>query len=93
VPYLPVAFRAKLDTVDTAFREMHQYFDELVEERRAGKTDASQRRDLFNLLLAAKDNETGKGISEDELRGNLYVRWTSRVAITGAQEPGRSSSS
>lgn len=41
-----------------------------IERRRASGAD---RKDLLGLLLAARDPETGRGLSDDELRDNVVT--------------------
>ncbi len=45
-----------------------RFFDQLIAERNRLHLATEKPHDLFDLLLAARDPETGKGFSQDEVR-------------------------
>jgi cytochrome P450 len=44
-----------------------------VDSLQRRRSSPSERKDLLGLLLAARDPETGKGLSDDELRDNIVT--------------------
>ncbi|HEY0329745.1 MAG TPA: cytochrome P450 [Rhodopseudomonas sp.] len=66
---LPLAWPTPLDVVRAGFRRRWTGFiAQLMAERRAaGKLDGAPPRDLFDLMMAARDPETGEAFSEPQL--------------------------
>ena len=64
IPY-PGYFRAA-----AASRYLSRATRALIEERRASSVE---RKDLLQLLLSARDPETGRGMTDPELEANLYT--------------------
>jgi cytochrome P450 len=55
--------------VKQALRELHQVFEELIEQHRQNPDD--ERDDLISLLLEARDPETGAAMSQEQLRDEV----------------------
>ncbi|MBD0270509.1 MAG: cytochrome P450 [Acetobacteraceae bacterium] len=71
---LPGSVRSPLDVGRAAFRkEWLRFIDRLIEarERQAEKAPADRPRDLFDLLAAARDPETGAGFNRAQLRDEV----------------------
>ncbi len=66
---LPLAWPTPLDVVRAGFRRRWTGFiAQLMAERgAAGKLDGAPPRDLFDLMMAARDPETGEAFSEPQL--------------------------
>jgi cytochrome P450 len=56
-----------------AMREIHPVIDGVLERRRR---DGGSSDDLLSLLLAARDEETGKGMSDEEMRAQIATIFT-----------------
>jgi cytochrome P450 len=56
-----------------AMREIHPVIDGVLERRRR---DGGRGDDLLSLLLAARDEETGKGMSDEEMRAQIATIFT-----------------
>ncbi|GJD47922.1 Putative cytochrome P450 132 [Methylobacterium crusticola] len=56
-----------------ALRFFAEVVDELIERRRALATAAEAPHDLLTLLLRAQDPETGRGLSDLEVRANIVT--------------------
>jgi cytochrome P450 len=56
-----------------AMREIHPIIDGVVERRRR---EGGPQDDLLALLLAARDEETGKGMSDEEMRAQIATIFT-----------------
>jgi cytochrome P450 len=54
-------------------REIHPVIDGVLERRRR---DGGPSDDLLSLLLAARDEETGKGMSDEEMRAQIATIFT-----------------
>jgi cytochrome P450 len=66
---LPVGIPSPHDIVRHFFaRRWMKFFEDLMARRRQAGADAAQPRDLFDLLLAARDLETGQAFSLEQLR-------------------------
>ncbi|MEL6188472.1 MAG: cytochrome P450, partial [Myxococcota bacterium] len=52
-----------------ALERMHQLVDEVVQERRAG----ASKEDLLNMFMEARDEETGEGMSNTQLRDEVMT--------------------
>ena len=66
---LPLSLPSPLDLGRRWFRRgWLRFFDQLIAERNRLHLATAKPRDLFDLLLAARDPETGKGFSQDEVR-------------------------
>jgi cytochrome P450 len=65
--FVPFPGRASMRR-NTAF--LHREAAKVVADRRAKPSDAS---DLLGLLLAARDPETGRGMSDEELTANVFT--------------------
>ncbi len=69
---LPATWRSPQDRARGAFRtEWVAFLDRLIEARRATPTDPDAPRDLFDLLNAARDPQTGEGFSHAQLRDEV----------------------
>ncbi|QOZ74236.1 cytochrome P450 [Bradyrhizobium sp. CCBAU 53351] len=66
---LPVSWPSPMDFARARFRQRWtEFVAMLIAERRgAGKKDGAPPRDLFDLMDAARDPETGKGFSDEQL--------------------------
>ncbi|MCK1745801.1 cytochrome P450 [Bradyrhizobium sp. 139] len=66
---LPVSWPSPMDFARARFRKRWtEFVATLISERRAaGKKDGAPPRDLFDLMDAARDPETGKGFSDEQL--------------------------
>ncbi|MCK1423649.1 cytochrome P450 [Bradyrhizobium sp. 180] len=66
---LPVSWPSPMDLARARFRKRWtEFVAMLVAERRAaGKKDGAPPRDLFDLMDEARDPETGKGFSDEQL--------------------------
>src|SRR5206468_4809827 len=66
---LPVSWPTPMDRARARFRKRWtEFVAMLIAERRAtGKKDGAPPRDLFDLMDAARDPETGKGFSDAQL--------------------------
>ncbi|MCS3729484.1 cytochrome P450 [Bradyrhizobium betae] len=66
---LPVSWPSPMDFPRARFRKRWtEFVAMLIAERRAmGKKDGAPPRDLFDLMDAARDPETGKGFSDEQL--------------------------
>lgn len=66
---LPVSWRTPMDRARARFRtRWTEFVAMLIAERRAaGKKDGAPPRDLFDLMDDARDPETGKGFSDEQL--------------------------
>src|SRR5215207_3748710 len=66
---LPVSIPSPHDIARRFFaRRWMRFFEDLMARRRQTGTGAAQPRDLFDLLLAARDPETGEAFSPEQLR-------------------------
>jgi cytochrome P450 len=66
---LPVSIPSPHDIARRFFaRGWMVFFEDLIARRRQAGTGATQPRDLFDLLLAARDPETGQAFSSEQLR-------------------------
>ena len=66
---LPLSVPSPFDLGRRWFRRgWLRFFDQLIAERNRLHLATEKPRDLFDLLLAARDPETGKGFSQDEVR-------------------------
>src|SRR5919206_2547468 len=69
---LPIRVPSPHDFARMRFRRVWTaFFDELMAERRRSGAPNGPARDLFDLLLAARDPETGAAFSPDELRDQV----------------------
>ena len=71
---LPISMRSPLDIGRAAFRaEWLRLMDRLIDarERQAARAPADRPRDLFDLLAAARDPETGTGFDRAQLRDEV----------------------
>ena len=67
---LPPTMPSPADIGRRAFRaEWRRFMEEIIAARRGAP--AGEERDLFDLLLAARDPETGEGFDEDQLRDEV----------------------
>jgi cytochrome P450 len=66
---LPVSWPSPMDFARARFRKRWTEFVAMLiaERRAAGKKDGAPPRDLFDLMDAARDPETGKGFSDEQL--------------------------
>lgn len=66
---LPVSWPSPMDLARARFRKRWtEFVATLIAERRAmGKKDGAPPHDLFDLMDAARDPETGKGFSDEQL--------------------------
>jgi cytochrome P450 len=66
---LPVSWPSPMDFARARFRKRWtEFVARLIAERRAmGKKDGAPPRDLFDLMDEARDPETGKGFSDEQL--------------------------
>ncbi|TQF38531.1 cytochrome P450 [Bradyrhizobium sp. UNPF46] len=66
---LPVSWPSPMDFARARFRKRWTEFVAMLiaERRKAGKKDGAPPRDLFDLMDAARDPETGKGFSDEQL--------------------------
>ena len=66
---LPVSWPSPMDFARARFRKRWTEFVAMliVERRAAGKKDGAPPRDLFDLMDEARDPETGKGFSDEQL--------------------------
>lgn len=66
---LPVGIPTPHDIARRFFgRRWMRFFEDLMARRRQAGVSAAQPRDLFDLLLAARDPETGQAFSPEQLR-------------------------
>jgi cytochrome P450 len=56
-----------------ALREIHPIIDSVIERRRR---DGGPQDDFLALMLAARDEETGKGMSDEEMRAQIATIFT-----------------
>ncbi len=71
---LPASVRSPLDVGRAAFRaDWLRLIDRVIDarERQAGRATADRPRDLFDLLAAARDPETGAGFDRAQLRDEV----------------------
>jgi cytochrome P450 len=69
---LPVSIPAPRDFARRRFRSRWiAFMDEIIEARLRAPTDDGKPRDLFDLLLAARDPETGQAFSRAQLRDQM----------------------
>jgi cytochrome P450 len=69
---LPEGWRSPQDRGRAAFRaEWTAFLDRLIAARMALPAEAGRPRDLFDLLAAARDPETGAGFSQAQLRDEV----------------------
>jgi cytochrome P450 len=69
---LPPGIKTPTDYRRAAFRkEWLAFLDRLIAHRRAQALDADRPRDLFDLLVLARDPETGKGFPDEQLRDEI----------------------
>jgi cytochrome P450 len=71
---LPISMRSPLDSGRAAFRaEWLRLMDRLIDarERQAARAPADRPRDLYDLLAAARDPETGAGFDRAQLRDEV----------------------
>lgn len=66
---LPVSWPSPMDLARARFRKRWTAFVAMLiaERRAAGKKDGAPPRDLFDLMDEARDPETGKGFSDEQL--------------------------
>ncbi|MBB4379545.1 Cytochrome P450 [Bradyrhizobium sp. Rc3b] len=66
---LPVSWPSPMDFARARFRKRWTEFVAMLiaERRAAGKKDGAPPRDLFDLMDAARDPDTGKGFSDEQL--------------------------
>lgn len=66
---LPVSWPSPMDFARARFRKRWTEFVAMLiaERRKMGKKDGAPPRDLFDLMDEARDPETGKGFSDEEL--------------------------
>jgi cytochrome P450 len=66
---LPLSWPSPQDISRTFFRKRWTRFVAMLiaERRAAGKTEGAPPRDLFDLMVAARDPETGEAFSDDQL--------------------------
>ncbi|WP_027573082.1 cytochrome P450 [Bradyrhizobium sp. WSM1743] len=66
---LPVSWPSPMDLARARFRKRWTEFVAMLiaERRSAGKKDGAPPRDLFDLMDEARDPETGKGFSDEQL--------------------------
>lgn len=66
---LPVSWPSPMDLARARFRKRWTEFVAMLiaERRAAGKKDGAPPRDLFDLMDEARDPETGKGFSDEQL--------------------------
>ncbi len=66
---LPVSWPSPMDFARARFRKRWTEFVAMLiaERRAAGKKDGAPPRDLFDLMDAARDPETGRGFSDEQL--------------------------
>jgi unspecific monooxygenase len=70
--FLPVAIPTLRDVARTRFRaRWTALMDEMIAERLRAPAAADGPRDLFDLLLAARDPETGEAFSREQLRDQM----------------------
>jgi cytochrome P450 len=67
----PWHMKRKLDGVRNTFREMDGVMHGLIESR--AKAPESGPKDLLDRLVAARDSETGIGMTDDEIRDELVI--------------------
>jgi len=87
---LPVRIPSPHDIARRFFaRRWMRFFEDLMVRRRQAGTGVAQPRDLFDLLLAARDPETGQAFSPEQLRDQaatmiLAGHETTAVALSWA---------
>lgn len=60
--------------IRAAIRLFHRRVDEMIEKRRRGETGPTgPANDLLTLMLDARDRETGRPLSADEIRANVMT--------------------
>jgi cytochrome P450 len=68
----PAGIKTPTDYRRAAFRkEWLAFLDRLIAHRRAQTLDADRPRDLFDLLVLARDPESGEGFSHEHLRDEV----------------------
>jgi len=87
---LPISIPSPHDIARRFFaRRWMQFFEDLMVQRRQADTGVAQPRDLFDLLMAARDSETGQAFSPEQLRDQaatmiLAGHETTAVALSWA---------
>lgn len=72
-----------------AKREVDAFIYALIAKRRAGATGSEASRDLLDVLIAAVDDESGRGMSDEQLRDEVMTVFiagheTTAVSLTWA---------
>jgi cytochrome P450 len=72
-----------------AKREVDAFIYKLIGQRRSGATAAHGAKDLLDVLLAARDDESGRGMSDEQLRDEVMTVFiagheTTAVTLTWA---------
>lgn len=72
-----------------AKREVDAFIYGLIHKRRAGSTGSDDSRDLLDVLLAARDDESGRGMTDEQLRDEVMTVFiagheTTAVTLTWA---------
>jgi cytochrome P450 len=72
-----------------AKREVDAFIYDLIGKRRAGATGGDGSRDLLDVLIAARDDESGRGMSDEQLRDEVMTVFiagheTTAVTLTWA---------
>jgi cytochrome P450 len=69
---LPLRWPSPYDVARSRFRRGWTLFvDQLIKDRHRSSSDGQQPRDLLDLLSAARDPETGKPFSQEQLRDQV----------------------
>lgn len=72
-----------------AKREVDAFIYKLIGQRRSGATAAHGQKDLLDVLIAARDDESGRGMSDEQLRDEVMTVFiagheTTAVTLTWA---------
>lgn len=72
-----------------AKREVDRFIYDLIGKRRSGATGSDESRDLLDVLIAARDDESGRRMNDDQLRDEVMTVFiagheTTAVTLTWA---------